>query len=140
MPPDDDSDPLGEVSARASRLREAEDLHRESASALAQAMFDAHQRGHTWSQIAVAAGLASPKTARTRAERAMDPADLSPSVRWRQTRGQAPRPKTDPPGVSISEAARRLEITRKTVYAWIEKGKLRTATDEAGRPRVLLDD
>jgi excisionase family DNA binding protein len=141
MPADDrdDSSALAHVTESAAQLRRDEEQHRESASGLALAMQQAHERGYTWSQIALAAGLASPKTARTRAERAMDPSELSPSVRWRQQRGHAPRPKAESPGISVTEAARRLEVTRKTVYTWLDKGRLTGATDEAGRTRVLTD-
>lgn len=132
---------LSRVSDEAAELLAVENRHRSQAEALAQAMYEAYKAGHTWGEIASAAGLASPKTARSRAERAMDAVDLSPSVRWRQTHGDAvPRPRPTPPGISISEAARRLGITRNTVYAWIKNGKLTSTADDAGRPRVLLDD
>lgn len=143
MPPKpspDDVQRLSEVSSLAQRLRELEELRQEGSSALAHAMYAAHQHGHTWSEIARAAELASPTTARTRAERAMPPEELSPSVRWRMERGNAPREKTTPPGISVSDAAKRLGVTRHTVYAWIDKGKLTATADEAGRTRVLLDD
>lgn len=39
----------------------------------------------------------------------------------------------------MTEAARRLDVTRKTVYSWLDKGKLTAATDEAGRTRVVTD-
>lgn len=131
---------MGKVTEAAAHLARAEESQREASAALARAMYDAHKSGHTWSEIASGAGLASPHTARTRTRQVLDPSELTPSERWRQERGLAPRPKTAPPGVSISEAARRLGVTRNTVYARIRNGKLRTATDEAGRPRVLLDD
>ena len=134
------SESLSRVSAKAARLSEVEDLHRQSAAELSQAMFVARQEGYTWTAIAIAAGLDSPKTARSRAERAMDPSDLSPSVRWRHQRGRAPRPKETPPGLSVTEAAERLGVTRRTVYNRIAKGDLQTATDAAGRTRVLLDE
>lgn len=131
---------LSRVSARASRLKEVEDLHRESAAELSRAMYDARHDGYSWTEIAIAAGLDSPKTARSRAERAMDTASLSPSVRWRRERGRAPRPREEPPGVSVTEAAERLGVARRTVYNRISRGELETTTDEAGRTRVLLED
>ncbi|RYC10551.1 excisionase family DNA-binding protein [Nocardioides zhouii] len=137
----DARDKLSRVSAEAAELVEVENRHRSQAAALAQAMYEASKAGHTWGEIARAAGLASPKTARSRAERAMDAADLSPSVRWRHAHGDAvPRPAPESPGISVTEAARRLGITRNTVYAWINNGKLQSAEDHAGRPRVLLDE
>lgn len=133
-------DALSRVTKKASRLSEVEELHRTSAADLSQAMYDARQDGHTWTEIAMAAGLDSPKTARSRAERSMDAADLSPSVRWRRERGRAPRPKVTPPGLSVTEAAERLGVTRRTVYNRIANGKLTTTTDQSGRTRVILDD
>lgn len=129
---------MATVTTAAARLAQAEESQRAAAEGLAQAMYDAHRRGYTWGEIAARAGLASPHTARTRARYALDPSDLSPSARWRQQRGHAPRAKPEPPGMSISEAARELGVTRKTVYARIERGELESARDEAGRPRVLL--
>lgn len=141
MPQDPRSrDSLSRVSKQATRLNEVEDLHREAATDLSQAMYDARQDGHSWTEIAFAAGLDSPKTARSRAERAMDADDLSPSVRWRRERGRAPRPKETPPGLSVTEAAERLGVSRRTVYNRIARGDLKTATDEAGRTRVVLEN
>jgi excisionase family DNA binding protein len=133
-------DALSRVSKKAFQLSEVEELHRKSAADLSQAMYDARQEGHTWTEIAMAAGLDSPKTARSRAERSMDVADLSPSVRWRRERGRAPRPKETPPGLSVTEAAAHLGVTRRTIYNRIANGKLITTTDESGRTRVILDD
>lgn len=42
-------------------------------------------------------------------------------------------------GVSISEAARLLNVTRPTIYARIERGELTTVHDSKGRLRVLID-
>lgn len=138
--PEQHADSLRAVTSAAARLNQLEASQKNAAAELARVMYEAHKQGHTWSAIASSAGLASPHTARTRARHAMDPKELSPSARWRQEQGHTPRPKSDPPGVSISHAARELGVTRKTVYAWVEAGKLRSAQDEAGRTRVLLDD
>lgn len=131
---------MQKVTEAAARLARADEAQREASAELARAMYDAHKSGHTWSEIASGAGLASPHTARTRTRQVLDPSELTPSELWRQERGLAPRPKADPPGISVSEAARRLGVTRNTVYAWIKSGKLQSARDETDRPRVLLDD
>lgn len=138
MPQRDNS--MQKVTEAAARLARAAEAQREASADLARAMYDAHKSGHTWSEIASGAGLASPHTARTRTRQVLDPSELTPSELWRQERGLAPRPKADPPGTSVSEAARRLGVSRNTVYAWIKSGKLRSDRDESGRPRVLLDD
>lgn len=128
------------VAEAARELRQAEDRHRFSASALAEALLAAHGAGLTWSEVARAADLGSAETARIRAQRAKDAADVSPALRWRREHGSARRPTTSAPGVSVTDAARSLGVSRKTVYVWIENGRLQTATDEAGRTRVMLDD
>ena len=96
--------------------------------------------GFTWSEVAQAADLGSAETARIRAQRAKEAPDLSPALRWRREHGAAPRPTTSAPGISVTEAAKKLGVSRKTVYARIRSGRLQTATDEAGRTRVVLDD
>nr|WP_165357000.1 helix-turn-helix domain-containing protein [Nocardioides zhouii] len=40
----------------------------------------------------------------------------------------------------MTEAAARLQVSRKTIYAWVRNGKLLTTSDEAGRTRIRLDD
>lgn len=137
MPQRDNS--MQKVTEAAARLARAAEAQREASADLARAMYDAHKSGHTWSEIASGAGLASPHTARTRTRQVLDPSELTPSELWRQERGLAPRPKTDPPGISVTEAARRLGVSRNTVYAWIKNGKLQSVRDESKRPRVIMD-
>lgn len=128
------------VSDAAQSLRAAEDQHRLSAKQLSDTLLAAHEGGFTWSEIARAADLGSAETARGRAYRARDTDDIPPSLRWRRERGRTPRPDPASPGVSVTEAARRIGISRDTVYAWMRNGKLPTTTDEAGRTRVLLEE
>lgn len=131
---------LAAVATAARELRKIEEHHRTSAARLADALLSAHQGGFTWSQVASAADLGSAETARIRAYRAKN-ADVPPSLRWRQERGSAPRPGQPPDtGLSVTEASSRLQVSRKTVYAWIRSGKIAATTDESGRTRVLLDD
>lgn len=124
----------------AQRLDRAETEHREAAAALAEALHLGHSAGLTWTAIAEAAGLSNAETARSRSYRGRRSESLSPSVRWKHERGSTQRHSEDAPGVSVTEAATQLGVTRKTVYAWIDKGKLAATTDEGGRTRVLLED
>jgi excisionase family DNA binding protein len=135
-------DLLNDVSTAAQQLREMEEHHRAAALRLADALLTAHRGGHSWTEVARAADLGSGETARTRAYRARDNVDVPPSVRWRQERASAeqPRAKSRAPGLSVTEAAKRLDVSRKTVYARIRSGKLSATTDDAGRTRVLLDE
>ena len=51
------------------------------------------------------------------------------------------KPKVyDGPGVPIIEAARRLGVSRPTIYAWIEQGKLQTVTAASGTRLVVLNE
>ena len=54
---------------------------------------------------------------------------------------RVPVPKVyDGPGVPIVEAARRLGVSRPTIYVWIEKGTLQTVTTASGTRLVVLND
>lgn len=53
------------------------------------------------------------------------------------------RPSVRPgkgPGISVTEYARLKSVTRRTVYIWIENGKLKSARNELGQIRVLSDE
>ena len=43
------------------------------------------------------------------------------------------------PGVGVSEAARVLNVTRRTVYLWAGDGRLTSVANELGQTRILLD-
>ena len=129
---------IGRVADAARELRDAEDRHRASATGLAEALLAAHNGGFTWSEVARAADLGSGETARIRAHRARESKDLPPAVRWRREHGSAERPTSSAPGVSVTDAARTLGVSRKTIYVWVRSGKLASTVDEAGRTRVLL--
>lgn len=131
---------IDRVAEAARKLKDAEAQHRTTASEFAEALLAAHEGGFTWTEVARAADLGSAETARVRAQRARDTKDLTPAIRWRMERGSTPRPGTTAPGLSVTEAARSLDVSRKTVYAWMRSGKLRSTSDESGRTRVLLDD
>lgn len=129
-----------EVAAKAAALRVAEQGHRAAAQQFAEALLAARESGSTWTRLTEVAGLNSPATTRMRAQRAKDVEDLSPSLRWRVEFGSPRRQHMEKPGISISEAARRMGISRNTVYARIKRGQLESVTDGAGHPRVLLDE
>lgn len=128
------------VAAAARELRDLEQQQRAGAARLAQALLSAHQAGFSWAEVARAADLASGETARTRAYGARDPKEVPPSLRWRREHGSTPPPISPATGVSVTEAASQLGVSRKTVYAWIRNGKLASTTDEAGRTRVILEE
>lgn len=107
---------------------------------LANALLSANAGGVTWARLTELTGFNSPATTRMRAQRAKNVSELNPSLRWRVEQGGAPRPAKPKPGLSISEAAHRLGISRTTVYARIQRGELRSVSDDAGHPRVLLDE
>lgn len=41
------------------------------------------------------------------------------------------------PGLSVSDYARQESVSRRTVYAWIEKGKLDVVENEFGHTRIV---
>lgn len=123
-----------------SELREAEDRHQRAARVLADALLSANEGGVTWARLTELTGFNSPATTRMRAQRAKNVSELNPSLRWRVEHGGAPRPSKPKPGLSISEAAQRLGVSRTTVYARIQRGELQSVTDDAGHPRVVLEE
>jgi excisionase family DNA binding protein len=50
----------------------------------------------------------------------------------------APRPGRGP-GVGVTEAARMLGVTRRTVYLWCSHGRLNAVRNDQGKLRVLLE-
>lgn len=98
----------------------------------------AREDGATWSELARVLGYRSAAGAQTY---------LDPSVRQAAARRDAQRDRGDYtppqrpslPGVGVSEAARRLGVSRRTVYSRIERGELIAETVE-GRVRVLGGD
>ena len=131
---------LERLSVAADELLDAEEQHRKAAAGFAALLLRAHEAGSTWTEVARVARLGSAETARIRAYRAKDRKDVPPALRWQHERGSAPRPSPEAVGLSVTAAAKHLNVSRKTVYAWIRGGKLSTSTDEAGRTRVLLDE
>jgi len=105
---------------------------------LARALLEAYRSGMTWAQVAEAGGLSGPSAARVRAERAMEPAEVSPSRR-RRARETDGAEEAVPLGLSVAEAAARFGCSTATIYRRIDRGQLQSATDQLGRTRVLVD-
>lgn len=81
-------------------------------------MKQARSLGAAWDEIAVELGMPSGGAAQ----------------KWAQNNS----PQSGPPGFSVTEAARRLGVSRPTIYARIQAGDLSTVTDEQGRRWILL--
>ena len=95
----------------------------------------ARARGMQWSQIAASFRI-SEGQARWVLQRKMTPQAVA------RLEGQEPRTGLRPgqgPGVGVSEAARLLRVSRRTVYAWARAGKLRVTNNELGQTRILLE-
>jgi excisionase family DNA binding protein len=124
---------------RSTTRRAEQSLERAKADELAaaKAMLDAYRDGMPWDQVAEAAGLETGNQARLRAMRAKDEDELPPS---RRRRTADPADDAQVLGVSVEEAAKRLGVTRPTVYRRIDRGELQAVSDAQGRTRVLLDD
>jgi excisionase family DNA binding protein len=90
----------------------------------------------SWSEIADKLGM-SEGQAKWLTQRESTPEATARSI------GEAPRTAPRPgrgPGVGVSEAARTLGVTRRTVYLWAEDGRLRSTKNELGKTRILLED
>ena len=99
----------------------------------------AKDAGATWEQIA-AATKNSVNQVRYRAFGSGDRAWPS-ATRVKETPRYATKQKVyDGPGVPIIEAARRLGVSRPTIYAWIEQGKLQTVKTARGVRLVVRND
>lgn len=99
-----------EIDERRGRLRDE----------LGQAITRARSSGYSWVDIARASEFLAPGSAQ----------------QWaRPLPGMKP---TSSAGVSASVAAEALGVTRKTVYAWVESGRLEATRDPSGRLRIIL--
>jgi excisionase family DNA binding protein len=99
----------------------------------------AKDAGASWGEIAAVTGGSVSKV-RHLARGSGDRAWPSATNAKEPTR-RAIKPKVyDGPGVPIIEAARRLGVSRPTIYAWIEQGKLQTVTTSSGTRLVVLND
>ena len=116
--------------ARASAARRRADLAAHSkAEAEKSAVRAARDAGHSWAEIGGRIGASEGQ------------------VKWLaqghlgsdSPEGDEPRPRPGRgPGVGVSEAARTLEVTRRTIYQWVADGRLLSTVNELGQTRVLL--
>jgi transposase-like protein len=117
---------LAAIAARVSEQRDAK---------LENAITAARDAGATWTEIASRIGV-SEGQARWAVQKRHTPEAAA------RLEGQAPRTGPRPgrgPGVSISEASRKLGISRRTVTVWAKSGKLQSAVNELGQTRILLE-
>lgn len=101
----------------------------------------ARDLGMTWGRISELTGLTDTQ-AQWRIHR-QDPSVRALRERERVPEGErksrtGPRPGQGP-GLSISEWARQAGKTRRTVYLWIEAGKLEVTKNALGQNRILTD-
>jgi len=110
----------------------------ESERDLRDLILAAKDAGVTWKQVAAAVGVSVSNVrhlALGSGERAW------PSAKSKPKAARAPKPRTySGPGVPISEAARRLGVSRPTIYARIERGELQTITTDSGVRLVVVED
>lgn len=120
---------MGEIEAAVRRLVQARERAAQDEQVLAETMLRCFQAGLAWQQIAdsaAPAGISSAEAARLKAKGASEVA--------------APVLNSEPRGISVAEAAKRLGVQRATVYRRIDKGELKAVVDEAGRTRVVLEE
>jgi excisionase family DNA binding protein len=120
---------VAEIEAAVRRLVQARERAAQDEQVLAETMLRCFQAGLAWQQIAdsaAPAGISSAEAARLKAKGASEVA--------------APVLNSEPRGISVAEAAKRLGVQRATVYRRIDKGELRAVVDEAGRTRVILEE
>lgn len=127
-----------------SRLRDIRSLSAEldKDSATLEAVREAIAAGASWESVAAAAGLGV-----SAAKWRWLGTDDEIAERHEAGRKRAARPSsvpTDLPGLSVSDAAKRLGVTAQAIYLRVSRGSLRAETVELadGRTykRVFLDD
>ena len=140
----DDSAAIERAAGAAARMRGARLAVEEAERDLMDAVEAAREGGVTWAALAAATGLTEGQlTWRWHRD---DPTYVEQAARQKEERAKAaaarvPKPRTGRgPGVSASEAARRLGVTRRTVYLRIEKGLLQSTENELGQTRVILEE
>lgn len=98
----------------------------------------ARAQGATWAQLAEVLGYRSAAGAQT----FLDPSVREAAAARDATRDRGtyrPPARPDLPGIGVAEAARRLGVTRRTIYNRVERGELR-AVESHGRTRVVGGD
>ena len=127
---------MEEIQAASEEFARARAEFERAKQRLAAGLLAGYREGLSWAQVAEAAraaGIETPTQARTHAEAAMLPEQLSPS------RTRASSVPDARPGVSVTAAAKALGISRQAVYNQIKRGELRSTKDAVGRTRVLID-
>lgn len=117
---------LEQLRELAETRRAVEDRRRSLITEARLLLREAHERGHSWQEIAEAAGLSNANAAKSLAAK----------------KSELPEPVTaaDPPDgtYSVPEAAAELGVTKQTIYKWIQAGQIRVADDRPRRLRVFL--
>ncbi|WP_168625636.1 hypothetical protein [Cryobacterium sp. BB307] len=136
-----DSGAVPDALTRLRDIRSALDALEEDPATLT-AVRDAVASGSSWDDIASAAGL-KPAAAKWR----WQGSDEEIAARHEAGRKRAARPSsvpTDLPGMSVSEAAKKLGVTPQAIYLQVSRGTLRAETVELGDgrkyKRVFPDD
>jgi hypothetical protein len=123
------------VERAAVRLTELSTAQREAAADFSDALYFGYRAGLTWAELAEASGLASPATARSRAER-------SRAAGQRRRPGLVRPPSFDEDTIaitmSVAEAAREFGVSEAAIYARVRRGGLQAVhNEENGRVRIL---
>ncbi|RAN79357.1 hypothetical protein B5P43_15735 [Bacillus sp. SRB_336] len=102
----------------------------------------ARDLGVSWRDIASISGLTDTQV-QWRAHRDDPSAKAAAARRIIPAAEHKKRPSVRPgrgPGISVTDYARLKGVTRRTVYIWIEDGKLKSTKNEIGQIRVLSDE
>lgn len=88
------------------------------------------KKHHTWAELAELTGMSVAQLQYGQW------VETQPSLQRRREGRRVPAPPK--PGLSVAEAARRLGVTRPTVYKWVEEGKV-AAFEFGGHTRIAVD-
>lgn len=120
------------------RLRLIGEARRRMPELVEHVGMQARAAGHSWTDLARALGLSTASSAQA----AIDPAARrrrDERTRDRDRIAEAVRPRDPAPGVGVTEAARRLGVTNRTVYNRVQRGELATV-EHRGRLRIVGGD
>ena len=122
------SRPMGSIEAieqvrQLGRIRrDLETQLKEANDRLAASLATAREMGYSWPDLAEAAQLLNADAARLRAQPSRELSAVADNFE----------------NVTVTEASRRLGLSRKTIYQWIRADRLIAVTDPSGRTRVRL--
>jgi excisionase family DNA binding protein len=120
------------VAVAAMKERAARAILVEAEQEMLEAIEAARERSIPWARLKELTGLTTGQL-QWRWNRDEPGNDLS------LPRPRAPRRTGRGPGLSVTDAARQLGVTRRTIYLRVEAGKLRSTTNELGQTRILLE-